>query len=162
MEQLRQSPGSARKLHAIASAPLEVAGSYVSPSTIPAFHLWLPISEPWRSDEFVHHAATLGVSLAPTDLFVPRDPAPHAIRVCTGNEADPARVEDGLRVLARMLKSGPPAIPLPRFALSLRDVYSPVGAFLLYMQRTVIYMNGGQTPPYEYYFIPVIVSLLVT
>lgn len=101
----RQRKETARQRQRLAA---KLLGSSVSPSTIPAFHIWLPISEPWRIDEFVHHAATLGVSLAPTDLFVPaRDPAPHAIRVCTGNESDPARVEDGLRVLARMLKSGP-------------------------------------------------------
>lgn len=86
----------------------KLLGSSLTASSVPAFHLWLSLSEPWRVDEFVHHAATLGVSLASTDIFMPgRAPAPHAIRICTGTEPDMARVEDGLRILARMLKSGP-------------------------------------------------------
>lgn len=87
---------------------VKLLGLSAAASKIPTFHLWLSLSEPWRVDEFVHHAATLGLSLAPTDLFVPgRAPAPHAIRICTGTEADIGRVEDGLRIVARMLKSGP-------------------------------------------------------
>ncbi len=87
---------------------VRLLGSSVAPSKIPTFHLWLSLSEPWRVDEFVHHAATLDLSLAPTHIFAPgRAPAPHAIRICAGTEADIARVEDGLRILARMLKSGP-------------------------------------------------------
>ncbi len=81
--------------------------SFARPRT-PAYHLWLPLTEPWRVDDFVNHAATLGVSLAPTDMFVPgRASTPHAIRVCLGTEPDIDRVEQGLGTIARMLKSGP-------------------------------------------------------
>jgi DNA-binding transcriptional MocR family regulator len=81
--------------------------SFARPAT-PSYHLWLPLSEPWRADDFVNHAATLGVSLAPTDMFVPgRASTPHAIRVCLGTEPDLHRLEEGLSTLARMLRSGP-------------------------------------------------------
>lgn len=81
--------------------------SFARPRT-PAYHLWLPLPEPWRVDDFVNQTATLGISLAPTDMFVPgRAPAPHAIRVCLGTEPDINRLEEGLSIIARMLKSGP-------------------------------------------------------
>ena len=86
----------------------ELLGSAIKTPAIPAYHLWLPLPEPWRVDDFVAHAGTLGVSLASTDIFVPgRAPTPHAVRVCIGTEANVSRVEEGLRVIARMLKSGP-------------------------------------------------------
>ncbi len=83
-------------------------------ASLPAFHLWMPLAEPWRVDELVAQAAILGVTIAATDIFVPgRAPTPHAIRVCTGTEADVARLETGLRVLARMLQVGPMRYALP-------------------------------------------------
>jgi DNA-binding transcriptional MocR family regulator len=83
-------------------------------SAQPAFHIWLPLPEPWRVDDFVAHAGALGVSLASTDAFVPgRGPTPHAIRVCTGTEPSVARLEAGLRVIAGMFKSGPTGYSVP-------------------------------------------------
>ena len=70
--------------------------------------------EPWRVDDFVAGAAALGVSLAATDIFVPgRAPTPHAVRLCTGTEADVHRVEHGVRIVARMLESGPAGYSVP-------------------------------------------------
>lgn len=81
--------------------------AFVKPAT-PAFHFWLPLPEPWRADEFVANAEHLGVSLASTDIFVPgRAATPHAVRVCLSAEENPSRVEEGLGMLAAMLKSGP-------------------------------------------------------
>lgn len=86
----------------------EILGSRFAWSRLPAYHLWLPLAEPWRADAFVSHAETLGVSLASTDNFVPgRAATPHAIRVCVGTEANVDRVKEGLRVIAGMLDSGP-------------------------------------------------------
>jgi DNA-binding transcriptional MocR family regulator len=83
-------------------------GPAVVPSALPSYHVWLPLPEPWRVEDFVSHASALGVSLAPTDSFVPgRAPTPHAIRVCTGTESDVHRIEEGLQVIARLLESGP-------------------------------------------------------
>lgn len=70
--------------------------------------MWLPLPEPWRVDDLVAHASALGVTVAATDSFVPgRAPTPHAIRLCTGTEADGRRVDEGLRIVARLLASGP-------------------------------------------------------
>lgn len=91
----------------------EVIGPDLVRSKIPAFHMWLPLAEPWRMDEFVSRAAALGVSLVATDIFAPgRAPTPHAIRLCTGTEPDLRRVETGLRIVARMLTLGPMRYPL--------------------------------------------------
>jgi DNA-binding transcriptional MocR family regulator len=79
-------------------------GPGVRRSSLPAYHCWLHLPEPWRVEDFVADAAARGVSLAPTDTFVPgRAATPHAVRVCTGTEADVNRVERGLRVLAELL-----------------------------------------------------------
>lgn len=85
-----------------------ILGEGAAPSFTPSYHIWLPLPEPWRADEFVDQAATLGVSLAPTALFVPgRAPAPHAVRVSIGTEPDRDRYYTGLRTLATMLASQP-------------------------------------------------------
>ena len=89
-------------------------GSALVRSSPPAYHCWLPLPEPWRVDDFVAHAGAHGVSLASTDVFVPgRASTPHAIRLCTGTEANLQRVEAGLRVIAGMLKSGPSGYSVP-------------------------------------------------
>jgi DNA-binding transcriptional MocR family regulator len=83
-------------------------GASVARPALPSFHHWVSLPEPWRVDELVAQAAAQGIALASTDIFVPgRAPTPHAIRVCTGTEPDAARVEQALRVLARMLRAGP-------------------------------------------------------
>ena len=85
-------------------------GAHFAPPTTPAFHLWLPLPDPWRVDEFIAHADALGVSLAATDIFVPgRAATPHAVRICLGAEPDVGRVEQGLGVLMRLLAAGPGA-----------------------------------------------------
>ncbi len=90
-----------------------LGGTFEVPD-VPAFHLWLPVPEPWRVDDFVAHAAAHGVSLASTDLFVPgRAPTPHAIRLCIGTEAQPERVAEGLHIIARMLQRGPAGYSVP-------------------------------------------------
>jgi DNA-binding transcriptional MocR family regulator len=83
-------------------------GRALARTAMATFHHWVTLAEPWRVDELVAQAAVQGVALAATDIFVPgRAPAPHAIRVCTGTEPDVHRVEQGLRIVARMLQSGP-------------------------------------------------------
>jgi DNA-binding transcriptional MocR family regulator len=86
----------------------EILGSAFASSRLPAYHLWLPLAEPWRAETFVAQAETMGVGLASTDNFVPgRTATPHAVRVCVGTEANVERVKEGLRIIARMLESGP-------------------------------------------------------
>jgi DNA-binding transcriptional MocR family regulator len=96
---------AARKRKALAE---KLLGPAVTRCKLPTYHLWLPLPEPWRVDQFINHAAAVTVSLVSTDLFVPgRAATPQAIRICTGTEPSLDRVETGIRTLARMLKSGP-------------------------------------------------------
>jgi len=77
-------------------------------SVLPAYHLWLPLTEPWRAADLVKRAAAIGVSIAPTEIFVPaRAATPHAVRLCLGTEPDIGRVEDALRRIKRLHASGP-------------------------------------------------------
>jgi DNA-binding transcriptional MocR family regulator len=92
----------------------ELLGPRLVRSAVPTYHLWLPLPEPWRVDDFVAQAELAGVSLARTDIFVPgRAPTPHAVRICTGTEPSLERVERGLRIVARMLEAGPAGHALP-------------------------------------------------
>jgi DNA-binding transcriptional MocR family regulator len=86
----------------------KILGRAVWPSKIASFHLWLALSVPWRVTELIERAASEGILLASTDVFVPgRAAAPHAIRICTGTEADEGRVERALRKIAHILQTGP-------------------------------------------------------
>jgi DNA-binding transcriptional MocR family regulator len=75
-----------------------------------AFHLWLPLPEPWRSETFAEESRRRGVLVTPAQAFVVgRIATPHAVRVCLGAPAARADVEKGLRVLAGMLEASPDA-----------------------------------------------------
>jgi DNA-binding transcriptional MocR family regulator len=57
-----------------------------------AYHLWLHLPDPWRSETFADEARRLGVAVTPSQAFlVGRGSAPHAIRVCLGPAPDPGR-----------------------------------------------------------------------
>lgn len=89
-------------------------GGAFTPPAMPSFHLWLPLPEPWRVDEFTATAEELGVSLAPTDIFVPgRAATPHAVRICLGAEEKTGRVEEGLGMIARLLRGSAGAYAAP-------------------------------------------------
>jgi DNA-binding transcriptional MocR family regulator len=91
----------------------QLGTSFTMPS-MPSFHLWLPLPEPWRVDEFIANAEELGVSLAPTDIFVPgRAATPHAVRVCLSAEDKGSRLVEGLGLLARLLGGNPAAYAAP-------------------------------------------------
>lgn len=71
-------------------------------------NLWLPLPEPWRTEEFVAQARGHGVIVSPSEEFVVgRESAPHAIRISLGAGANRARLEDGLTRLATTLREGP-------------------------------------------------------
>ena len=80
------------------------------PAAPRSFHLWLPLPEPWRTEEFVAQARARQVVVSPSeDFMVGRESAPHAVRVCLGATASRARLEEGLRRLAELLENGPDA-----------------------------------------------------
>jgi DNA-binding transcriptional MocR family regulator len=89
------------------AAALRVLGRWL-PGTPPSFHLWLPLPEPWRTEEFVAQARARQVVVSPSEEFVVgRESAPHAVRVCLGATTSRARLEEGLGRLADLLENGP-------------------------------------------------------
>jgi DNA-binding transcriptional MocR family regulator len=91
--------------HAIA---LRILGRWLPGAPSPSFHLWLPLPEPWRTEEFVAQARARQVVVSPSEEFVVgRESAPHAVRVCLGATAGRARLEEGLGRLAELLRDGP-------------------------------------------------------
>ena len=73
-------------------------------------HVWLPLPEPWRADEFVAAAAAAGISIAPTHSFVVgRAEPPHAVRFCVGAALDFAELEIAIERLDQLLRSPPRA-----------------------------------------------------
>ena len=81
-----------------------------SPSAPTSSHLWLPLPEPWRSEDFVARARAAQVVLsAPSSFVVGRAPAPHAVRVCVGTPPDRETLRAGLTTLAELLAGAPRA-----------------------------------------------------
>ena len=71
-------------------------------------HLWLQLPEPWRAQDAVAAALAQGVSLPPTELFVPgRAETPHAIRIALGATKDHSELERALAVVRRLLEMRP-------------------------------------------------------
>ena len=90
------------------ASALAILGRWLPGSAPRSFHLWLPLPEPWRTEEFVAQARARQVVVSPSeDFMVGRGSAPHAVRVCLGATASRARLEDGLGRLADLLESGP-------------------------------------------------------
>jgi len=79
-----------------------------------AYHLWLQLPKPWRSESFAEAARQRGVAVTPAPAFaVGRGVLPDAVRVCLGAARDRAQLERGLRVLALLLAAAPEPTPLP-------------------------------------------------
>ncbi len=72
------------------------------------YYLWLPLPEPWRTEEFVNQAYRRGVVVTPAEVFVAgRANAPHAVRVSLAAPRSRRRLEEGLTVLAEILADPP-------------------------------------------------------
>lgn len=71
-------------------------------------HLWLRVPEPWQTEDFVAQVRDRGVTLPPASSFtVGRTPPPHAVRVGLGGIQPLARLEEGLRTVAEVLRRPP-------------------------------------------------------
>lgn len=69
-------------------------------------HLWLSLPDHWRADAFAAQAERKGVLLRSAYTFLtPGARAPSAVRISLGHEASDARVADGLRVVADLVKA---------------------------------------------------------
>lgn len=72
------------------------------------YHLWLPLPEPWRVEDFVSEARSRGALVSSSEMFVVgRGAAPHAIRVCLGAPETHEELETGLEIIAKLLESAP-------------------------------------------------------
>jgi DNA-binding transcriptional MocR family regulator len=71
-----------------------------------AYHLWLKLPEPWRSETFVAAAAQHGIGVTPSSAFtVGQGHAPNAIRVALASPSV-ERLRETLLTLARLLHAG--------------------------------------------------------
>jgi DNA-binding transcriptional MocR family regulator len=69
-----------------------------------AYHLWLPLPRPLKSDELTRRLRRRGVAVTPAEVFaVGPGPVPEAVRVCLGAVRTRAELERGLRVIAESL-----------------------------------------------------------
>ena len=90
------------------AAAVRILGRWLPAGSPRSFHLWLPLPEPWRTEEFVTQARAQSVVVSPSEEFVVgRESAPHAVRVCLGATSSRARLEEGLTRLAELLDEGP-------------------------------------------------------
>jgi DNA-binding transcriptional MocR family regulator len=79
-----------------------------------AFHIWLPLPEPWRMHEFVSTMRGRGVALTPGDAFHVNPPGRddgressvpmNAVRLCLNGPANDDDVRHGLTILADVLR----------------------------------------------------------
>ncbi len=90
------------------AAAVRILGRWLPPAPRRSFHLWLPLPDPWRTEEFVSQARARHVVVSPSEEFVVgRESAPHAVRVCRGASSSRTRLEEGLTRLAELLDEGP-------------------------------------------------------
>ena len=78
-----------------------------------SMHAWLPLPEPWRSQEFAAAADALDVGVASGEHFAAGQfTAPQGVRLSLSQPATDARVAEGLERLAQLLRGTPPSNPL--------------------------------------------------
>jgi len=71
-----------------------------------AYHLWLKLPEPWRSETFVAAAARHGIGVTPSSAFtVGHGHAPNAVRLALASPSV-ERLREALLTLARLLRAG--------------------------------------------------------
>ncbi|HHQ4734694.1 TPA: PLP-dependent aminotransferase family protein, partial [Aeromonas veronii] len=78
-----------------------------------SMHAWLPLPEPWRSQQFAAAADALDVGVASGEHFAAGQfAAPQGVRLSLSQPATDARVGEGLARLAQLLQGTPPSNPL--------------------------------------------------
>lgn len=71
-------------------------------------HVWLPLPEQWRAEEFIDAAMAEGISIAPTHSFVVgRRTMPHAVRLCIGAPQSVELLQVACERLERLLNAQP-------------------------------------------------------
>jgi DNA-binding transcriptional MocR family regulator len=75
-----------------------------------AYHLWLDLPDPWRSDAFATAAARHGVAVTPSSAFASQPGhAPNGVRIAFSSPSL-AAMEQGVAVLAALLAAGPESV----------------------------------------------------
>ncbi|HTH95814.1 MAG TPA: PLP-dependent aminotransferase family protein [Stellaceae bacterium] len=86
-----------------------ILGNSYAPSHPHAYHFWLPLPVERRAADVVAEAQRRGVAVLSGDAFAaaPGYPIANGIRICLGATADLATLEQGLSILAGVLKDQP-------------------------------------------------------
>ncbi len=75
-----------------------------------AFHLWLPLPEPWRAGSFATALRERGVTVAASEAFVGGDaPVPRAVRLCVTGPSTREELRHALGIVAATLEAPPEA-----------------------------------------------------
>ena len=74
-------------------------------SVATGYHIWLKLPDYWCNSDFTAAAQNRGVWITGADRFAQtRGMVPNAVRICYGAETDPARIKQGVDILAAILK----------------------------------------------------------
>ena len=77
-------------------------------SDVSSPHVWLPLPEQWRAEDFVDAALAGGIAIAPTHSFVVgRRSMPHAVRLCIGSPPSVEALQIACERLERLLGTQP-------------------------------------------------------
>jgi DNA-binding transcriptional MocR family regulator len=104
----RRKEAAARQRLAVAALAGFEVGTHPA-----AYHLWLPLPRPWRSETFVEEARRRGVAVSPAAAFATgRGATAEAVRICLGAARDRGLLERALAVLGGLLAAAPePPVP---------------------------------------------------
>lgn len=99
-----QQAENIRRLSLLATYPLLGTAR----TDIASPHVWLPLPEQWRAEDFVDAAMAQGITIAPTHSFVVgRRSMPHAVRLCIGSPSSVETLQIACERLERLLSSQP-------------------------------------------------------
>jgi DNA-binding transcriptional MocR family regulator len=85
----------------------QILGEFDYQSHDSAFHIWLPLPEPWRPEEFVSECLNRNVAINSSERFIIGSArAPRALRICLGGLRSTANLERGLEVIREVLRHG--------------------------------------------------------
>jgi DNA-binding transcriptional MocR family regulator len=92
----------------------QVLGDFACASHPNSLHAWLHLPEVWRGEAFVSEARLKNVAVTPAEPFaVDRNTIPHSIRISVGAARTPEQLQEGLRILADLLRRDPEPFYMP-------------------------------------------------
>lgn len=99
-----QQAENIRRLSLLTTYPLLGAAR----TDIASPHIWLPLPQQWRAEDFIEAALGQGVTIAPTHSFVVgRRSLPHAVRLCIGSPPSVETLQIACERLERLLGAQP-------------------------------------------------------